>query len=299
LKLVAVYKVPGSDEAALIRRYGTAIAISHNICVTAAHCILPTDYIDSETNKTAKLAYIGFNNSLAVVPTPMNQTQLERYYPQLTMLPYLNTDEPTTFNKNDCSDLAWSKYLQLDDLVRSNYWGQANDYIFLKSQKPFPIYARPTLLEPGSTVKAAVVGHPNALTFHQFCEAYGSNTKYSIEELKHMYFVIAVEYSYFERKLVMAGEASEKNGILLHNCPTIGGVSGGLVTAIRKDWHVPTMNAVHIGGCRELEQNYSLSVNHKGFATEMLMQLQKHSPSVYAKELKNMDEISEFHINNE
>jgi len=299
IRIVAVYESPESKR--IITCCGSGFSISHELCVTAAHCI--QSYI-VESGIAYTLVFIGYQQQRKVSISVYDSVEdLEEDFLPLEILPIMNVkNERTSFHLDDCSRQSLSKIEKLPDVEQAKFWQFGNDVAILKVKhqgQRFHQYARPKIVVPGEEItNVSVFAYPGKMDSNEFSQLYGKHLNYSHDNRQAYYELVCQQFKHFERKTYMQGDSAyERNGIIVQDCPTLPGTAGGLLTVVTKNEKEtnPCWSAVHVGGCIVKEQNYSESISDPFFALEYLLQMRKHSRYMFLQEQEQLQRVMDHH----
>jgi len=152
-------------------------------------------------------------------------------------------------------------------------WDYVNDYAFLKFDGPTPPIEKVPIafpMSPSHVLKLAnvdcfVCGFPGQLTEEEFKEKVTSTT-----DLKILYESIRNKSHGFEHKIISLSRCTyaAHDRLISHQCPTLGGVSGGLFGTIEHDGIM--FSGIHVGGFTILENNYAVPVSLPAFVVDYM-----------------------------
>jgi len=124
----------------------------------------------------------------------------------------------------------------------------------------------------------------------------------------------------FQRKTAFKGKASQLSSVIAHQCPTLCGTDGGIVTPYCDDDDVDAcgnenetpeiydfgggdtgpyalFGGINLGGCVINEQNYALSLHDTDLALDYVKHMQTKEPVVYEKHKAWINRIAAIHTN--
>jgi len=94
------------------------------------------------------------------------------------------------------------------------------------------------------------------------------------------------------RKVIMTGYLNavqiDEPKLRGHICPTLKGVSGGLVHTIKswKDDKVVRFSGIHVGGKANLRTNFAISTTHPAFVSSYIQIILEHEGTTFIDEHK-------------
>jgi len=239
-------------------------------------------------------------NDYSPIPRLLGPQYLKKNWQPLRVLPYLTSEgKQETFHLGTGKAVSKSQYDKLSEKDKEEHWEEFNDFIFLHGD--FSTYARANIYTSDhSVIHSSVSGYPVMMDVQDFCNLHGETKPAAAHE--KFYDVIADQFGGFEQNSNMLGSmAIDKNGIIMHDCPTIQGVSGGLL-AIAQDKQKEELmqnhayfSGLHLGGSKEHQMNYAISLTNRTFAIEYLTQMYTHSRDVFYKDYEYLRAVMEFH----